>query len=324
MILILTDLYDEHADVVEKKLTQQGICFFRLNLDTQSLQKTSIIFENDCWFIKTQLGTIYSNAIKCVWLRRSFVELTLQEQDQKDPNFKIWRGEWNKTLLGFYSKIRSLPWLNPLKEAYRAENKYLQMEEALKVGFLLPPTIVTNEKDKLIDFAKKHERVVLKLMTQEFYLDTDGEYKGIYVNIVNLSDLNNFGGLSENPIVLQAYIPKCFEVRYTVVGSIHHVCRIDSQRSQVAQTDWRRYDIPNTPHIAIKPPLEIQERVTNLLHKLGLSYGALDFIVTPSGEWYFLEINSTGQWLWIEDLTSLSISDSIVDWLVTKQQEIQE
>lgn len=321
MILLLADCYDKHTDVVAEKLRERGQKFFRLNLDTQSLQKTSVTFDNDCWLIENELGNIHSDNVSCVWLRRLFVELTLQEQDKNEPNFKIWKGEWNKTLLGFYSSIRSVPWLNPLREAYRAENKYLQMEEAAKVGFRFPPTLVTNRKDKILHFVAKHERVVLKLMTQDFYQDVDGKYKGIYVNLLEIDDFDDFGDSRENPVVLQAYIPKCFEVRYTVVGDIHHVCRIESQRSQVAQVDWRRYDIPNTPHIPMQPPLEIQEKVTNLLQNLKLTYGALDFIVTPTGEWYFLEVNTTGQWLWIEDLTGLSISDSIVGWLTQKQQK---
>jgi glutathione synthase/RimK-type ligase-like ATP-grasp enzyme len=319
MILLLTDSYDKHCDVVAEKLKNRGHNFFRLNLDTQSLQKTAISFDEDIWSIQNEFGAILSHEIKCVWLRRPFVELTLQEQNESDPNFKIWKGEWNKALLGFYSKIRSVPWLNPLKEAYRAENKYLQMEEARKVGFQLPPTLVTNDKDCILNFVKKYDEVVLKLMTQEFYQDDDGIYKGIYVNLLNIDDFDDFGGLSENPVVLQAYIPKCFEVRYTVVGQVHHACRIESQKSSVASVDWRRYDIPNTPHLSMQPPIEIQSKVNQLLYRLGLSYGAFDFIVTPSNEWYFLEVNSSGQWLWIEDLTGLRISDSIVAWLIQQQ-----
>jgi glutathione synthase/RimK-type ligase-like ATP-grasp enzyme len=316
MILILTDSYDKHADVVIGKLRERGADLFRFNLDTQSLQSTAVTFDGTRWVIQTESGTISSDVVRSVWLRRPFVELTLQEQDDNDPNFKIWRGEWNKTLLGFYSHLRSVPWLNPLRAAYRAENKYLQMEEAIKVGLQLPPTLVSNEKKKLLGFAEQHKQVVLKLMTQEFYQDVDGTYKGIYVNCLAPSDLEDFGGLSENPVVLQAYIPKSFEVRYTVVGNEHHVCRIDSQKSKVARIDWRRYDVPNTPHLSIQSSLEIQNKVNQLLKNLGIFYGALDFIVTPLGEWYFLEVNATGQWLWIEDLTGLSISDSIVDWLV--------
>lgn len=39
--------------------------------------------------------------------------------------------------------------------------------------------------------------------------------------------------------------------------------------------------------------------VTALLRHADLLYGALDFIVTPNGEWIFLELNPNGQWAWI-------------------------
>lgn len=50
--------------------------------------------------------------------------------------------------------------------------------------------------------------------------------------------------------------------------------------------------------------------------RLGLRFGALDFLVTPSGEWYFLEVNPNGQWAWIEQETGLPISSAIADALI--------
>lgn len=52
------------------------------------------------------------------------------------------------------------------------------------------------------------------------------------------------------------------------------------------------------------------------MKQLGLSYGAIDFIVTKNNEWIFLEINSFGQWLWIEDLTGLDISGGFARFFV--------
>lgn len=52
------------------------------------------------------------------------------------------------------------------------------------------------------------------------------------------------------------------------------------------------------------------------MRKLNINYGAFDFIVDKNNEWFFLEVNPMGQWLWIEDLTGLQISDAICDWLV--------
>ena len=47
-----------------------------------------------------------------------------------------------------------------------------------------------------------------------------------------------------------------------------------------------------------------------------LVFGAIDMIVTPAGEYVFLEINANGQYLWIEKQTGLPITSSIVDLLI--------
>jgi len=321
MIFVLSDKFDRHADIVCEKLERNKSLFFRLNLDTESLSNTHINFDGLYWSISQNNIEINSSEISSVWVRRPFVEVSLEEENINDPSFRIWRGEWNKTLLGLYNSLKSLSWLNPLANAYRAENKYLQTDVAIKSGFILPSLITSNRRKDLIKFVKKHGNVVMKPMNQEFYQDSsDGLFKGLYVNIITEDHLEDFCEQGENPIVLQAYIDKLYEVRYTVVGNDHHACRIESQKSEQTKIDWRRYDIPNTPHYPFDPPENIKEKVNNLMKCFGLYYGALDFIVSPSGEWYFLEINTMGQWLWIEDLTGLKISDSIVNFLVNNKE----
>jgi D-alanine-D-alanine ligase-like ATP-grasp enzyme len=51
------------------------------------------------------------------------------------------------------------------------------------------------------------------------------------------------------------------------------------------------------------------------MNMLDLRFGALDFLVTPEGEWVFLEINPNGQWAWIEENTGLPITSAIADIL---------
>lgn len=314
MVLILSDQFDVHADVVIQKLRKQSIPFFRFDLNVDALRNSMITFHNGVWHIK-QNGEVYSKDIRCVWCRRPFVELTLEEQQIEDVDFKIWKAEWNKTLLGLYNTLKYVTWLNPLRKAYKGENKYYQMDLANEVGFELPATIVSNDRNELLRFTQKYSGAILKLMSQEIYADGDDCFLGFYTNRITIDDLGSFGEESENPVVLQQYIEKKYEVRYTVVGDMHYVCCIDSQKSQLARNDWRRYDIPNTPHYPIEPPREIREKVTSFMNMLQLEFGAIDFIVTPDERWIFLEINCLGQWLWIEQLTGLPISDGIVEWI---------
>ena len=62
-------------------------------------------------------------------------------------------------------------------------------------------------------------------------------------------------------------------------------------------------------------PESIAGKCTAFLRRMGLSFGCFDFIVTPSGEYVFLECNPNGQWLWVELETGLPISQAIAEFL---------
>ena len=52
-----------------------------------------------------------------------------------------------------------------------------------------------------------------------------------------------------------------------------------------------------------------------MLMDFQLEFGAFDFIVTNDNQWYFLEVNPNGQWLWLEKILALDISEKIIDLL---------
>jgi hypothetical protein len=62
-------------------------------------------------------------------------------------------------------------------------------------------------------------------------------------------------------------------------------------------------------------PTGVRRRVSAFMRHFGLTFGAFDFIVTPEGAWRFLEVNSNGQWHWIEQETGVPIARSIADLL---------
>jgi len=318
MILILTEKNDAHANALIEMLKTDNVSYFRLDLDTKSLEKTTVTFKNKTWIIKTKIAEIALKEVKCIWNRRTFVQLMLNEQN-KDYKFNIWKNEWNKTLLGMYFYLKDVKWLNYYRKNHKAENKYFQLKLAEDIGFKIPDYILSNNRLEILEFGRKHDKIVLKLLNQEFYKIANRQYVGFYVNIIPYEKLLDFSEEEENPIFLQKYIEKDYEVRYTVVGDEHLVCKIDSQKSDIARTDWRRYDLANTPHSIIIPPDEIKNKVQLLMKEFDLIFGALDFIVTKDGTWYFLEINPSGQYLWIEDLTGLKITDSIKNKLIYLQ-----
>lgn len=315
MILILTDKDDVHANAVIEHLKRWEAPFVRLNQDVDSLLQTKLTYDLRGWSVSSPAGDFTSDQVTSVWMRKSYVHTSLERSSDNSPDFKIWKSEWNKTLQGLYSCLDGARWFTPFREVFRAENKYLQMRIATDCGLRIPATLISNNKADLLAFAEQHQRVALKLMHQDVYRMDDGSYKGLYTNVLTPEDLAAFQEEGENTIVLQKYVEKQYEVRYTVVGDQHFVARIDSQASDISRTDWRRYDLQTTPYTEIQPPAEIRNQVQAFMRRVELNYGGIDFIVNQDGEWVFLEINALGQYLWIEDLTGLPISEAIAHWL---------
>jgi hypothetical protein len=54
----------------------------------------------------------------------------------------------------------------------------------------------------------------------------------------------------------------------------------------------------------------------DLLRRLGLVFGCLDFIVTPAGDFVFLEINEMGQFLFVEKYTDLLLLDAFSEFML--------
>lgn len=316
MILVVTDAFDVHADLVIAKAEALSAPVFRLDLDVASLQGTRAAYRDGSWTLGRGPRSLASADVRAVWCRRTAVSVTSEHEGDASNGFRLWRSEWNRTLYGLFSALGGAFWLNHVRAATLADNKFHQLRVAAECGLRVPRFVTSNDRAELVAFAGLVGDVALKFMAQDIYRSDEGGALGLYVNRLTERELSDFGGLAENPVTLQEYVEKAYEVRYTFVEGKHMACKILSQSNERTKIDWRRYDVPNTPHLAMDPDPGIASQVDDLMARLGLAFGALDFIVDQAGQWWFLEVNSAGQWLWIEDLAGLPISDSIATCLV--------
>lgn len=65
----------------------------------------------------------------------------------------------------------------------------------------------------------------------------------------------------------------------------------------------------------VRVPDEVAGAVRVMMDRLGLAFGAFDFIVRRDGQWVFIELNPNGQWAWIEQEVGLPISAALADVL---------
>lgn len=202
-----------------------------------------------------------------------------------------------------------------------ASRKPYQALLAQGIGFQVPETLITNDPDAVKSFAKnlKTDVACKALLTPGITLEQNGDKQGVmlYTQRLSVPEIFSKAATVKNcPLIFQPYVEKEFELRITVVGTQVFSCAIYSQNSTRTREDWRRYDLTNTPHQVYQLPPDIEARCVSLVRELGLVFGCIDMIVTPSGEYIFLEINPNGQWLWIEHLTKMPISQAIEDLLI--------
>lgn len=324
MLLLFSSKNERFSSLVEDRLKESDL--FRFNLDAPSLKETKVsILENDV-IIEQNGRRIFISQISGVWIKRQSVLVTSDEEQNNCGfvdycNYKLWKDEWNsiiKQLLAHLSYM-GIPFFDEASFLLLAEKKALQLDIARAVGFNTPSTIISNSKPQIIDFLNHYNgEGILKLSTQPAFNKNNDVYF-IFANKVSIADFDEMETSINSPFIIQNYIQKQYEVRYTFVNGEHFVCKIDSQLSDKSKIDFRRYDFANTPYVAIEAPDRIKDMVALFMSKLNLNYGALDFIVDPNDNWFFLEVNPVGQYGWIEHLTGLKITEAILRYLQTKK-----
>ena len=122
--------------------------------------------------------------------------------------------------------------------------------------------------------------------------------------------------------IFQSYIDKAFDVRLCIFGDRIHAFKISTQENDLSQVDSRGFSPALLPHEEITLPEEIADKVASMMSNMGLVFSAMDFVVDRAGEWWFLENNCNGQWLWLQHVTGVDLVGGFVDLLLEKCETV--
>ncbi|MGF1461845.1 MAG: hypothetical protein ACFB2Z_01495 [Maricaulaceae bacterium] len=216
-------------------------------------------------------------------------------------------------------------WVNPLESLGRADSKINQTRLAIDEGFHVPPSLFSNSFEEIRSFInsnKPHQTIYKPFRQMRWRLDKE-KYALLPTTVVTVDNLPVPDVLQMTPGIFQARIEKAFEVRATFMGADYFAVAVDSQSSPASMIDWRmrQLDLPMEQHVL---PDIIYNRCRNLMARLGLYFGAFDFIVTPTGEYVFLEVNERGQFTWLEASNSdFPLCDMMVQFLASGDAEFR-
>src|SRR5947199_7826560 len=295
-ILIITNDVVSHADAVVFELNKRKIPVFRLHPEdfphacsiTIEIQGDSITGE-----IATPSRTVALQDISAAWYReprRSKVESAPETQ----LDYYV-RNQTMETFNTLYQSLQTF-WVCDPHKLQRANTKALQLAAASKAGLKTPHTLISNQEAQVATFvdrlgetecAIKALKVigVLKEDERRFPLTTTLP-KGYPLDSVALA-----------PTTFQPYIAKEAELRCVVIGKKIFSARINSQAKASTSKDWRGGNCSLEP---FSLPEEVEASLLRLMESFGINFASLDMILTPEGEFVFLELNPNGQWLWLE------------------------
>ncbi len=296
-VLILSRSNNIHADKV------QELC------RGHNVQRIDFDFENVAFPDISLPGTRPAyDAVFVHHPRISVIGASFQDEIEK----KLFQASWGSLQEWLLFSNQDALWVNSPLAIQQNRSLLNQHKLAQQCGWSVPEMLFTNSIQDLRSFAGKDNIVVKQ---GNLGVNLDGH--AIFVSKVNPFEITD-ADLASCPILFQKYVQKEYELRVHVIGSQVLTCQIESQATEKTSIDWRNYDIENTPHSVYQLPKVVEDRCVEITQKLNLKLGIIDLIFTPKGEYVYLECNSQGHWLWIEELTDLPITQTLTDFLLGK------
>ncbi len=200
-------------------------------------------------------------------------------------------------------------------------NKLLNLQLAKKSGFAIPKTLVTTSKNKLIELYKSSESgVIVKpisdhrpLMTKRgVHFIPRGTKKITWDSIIQLEE-------QFFPTLFQEYIEKKYEIRVFFYNELIYAMAIFSQSNDTTRIDFRNYDreLPNRC-VPFSLPSSLKHQVLEFSKLSGYDTGSIDILKCTSNNYYFLEINYSGQYEWLSENCNYYIDRQIANYINEK------
>jgi len=322
-VLVITNDHDEHADAVIEELDRREVPVFRFH--PEEFPGTSSISMQICngridGELRNARQRVTLDDICAAWYRRSrgtFAALPSLNVTHGDlENFV--QVQRDMTLSGLFAGLQTL-WVGQPLTLRRAEVKALQLALASKAGLTTPATLISNDPERAAAFvaALGDDDCAVKPLIATRVDGADGARLPLTTILPRGHALD---AVAVAPNIFQPYIEKAYELRCVVMGEQIFTAKLDSQAHASTRTDWRagavedeeiRWEVSDLPE-------GVQAALHRLMRSFDINFASIDLIVTPDGDFVFLDLNPNGQWLWLEEELGLPLVAGMADLLTSE------
>lgn len=302
-ILILAHKHDLHAHAVRYALSEKDVSASFWSLPQFASTQTASIRIGPQVTLSPSLTLegqpVDLDSVSTVWARRPVFPSVPQASDPRDATqIKQENSLFVQGLWWLLSTDRF--WVNPYEGRRRIKSKPMQLAHALAAGLRVPDTIFGNDPQRIRDFIDRwvnHGVIYKPHRVSEW--EEDGHRFLLHTRPISPDDFSDHE-FKLCAGIYQEKIKKKYELRIHILGRFVRAIKIDSQINAEAQNDWRSANPSSLTYEVVTLPDELQTRLLKLLGSLGAVFGIVDGIVTPEGDFVFLEVNEMGQFLWVD------------------------
>ena len=298
-ILILGNAQDEHTLHLYQSLRKKRI---KVNyLDTYLFPtKMHLSFK-----INVNQGSIYlPNEQRINWEEiqsifwRNFNQVGIPQLEDYHQEMLA----FNDTISALQSMIKACPthWVNSWDAYEFHRQKPLQLKKVHSLGVKIPQTVITNSPQEVMEFAQQQEKVIFKPVYG------GATTKPLTEELLHPERLKL--ALKVAPITLQEYIPGT-NIRTFVIGE-----QVYSAEIRSSYLDFREDN--NHELIPLTTPEWIKKQSLAIKKALFLQWTAIDWRLTPDGDYLFLEANPSPMFLYFEQETGFPLTENLIELLL--------
>lgn len=328
-IVISTDIFDAHADVLIDLLVRRGHEPIRVNSsEIPGGTVLSARLDGPAW-----TGTLHVTGgdrsvavedVTAVWWRKPTgfglpADLTEWEREFADE-------ELRHATHGLWASLDCY-WMSRPEDIRRAGYKLDQLQRAHRLGLAVPRTLVSSDPAAVREFADDCDgRIVYKVLTDPYLMagrtldrnhDADVDPRFVATTLVTAEHLDALESTVRTvPCQFQEYVEKRAEYRVTVIGDDLFVAEISPADGPPPGVDWRT----ETDRLRMRRgslPDDVAAACSALVRSYGLQFSAIDLVRDAEGRLLFLESNPNGQFLHIEQrVPDLRMADAVATRLI--------
>ncbi|WP_344225015.1 hypothetical protein [Kocuria atrinae] len=230
-----------------------------------------------------------------------------------DVHIRRYAAEQVDTLFwALMARYRVARWVNSPWSVRAAENKLSQVDAAASCGFAVPQTLVSSRRDEVLSFMSGHRNgVVSKSLDSPITNPGEEVTRFQYTSPVDSASVQD----TRFPRLYQEKVAHQEEFRVTVVGRQIFAAKVDAS-GDAGSADWR---ILADNHAAFEATLlsdAVRAQIFDLMDRLDLQVGGIDLLHAGDGI-YFLEVNPSCAFLWLERSLEIEISSAVIRLLLS-------